>query len=160
MSFGLGGNLANGISKHGHSYTSSWYLEPDELQQYINNGRYPAEEMEGCWLVDKRAVVLQQPGLAFKSPMPNPELVNDEQDEFLAREYLKDPLIQAMVSEFAKGGGAAAVASGMVGGLDYVSPTAYVAWWELKGARIGQVRGGRVIWLDSKEIVTCNSTKS
>ena len=36
MSFGLGGNSGDGITKDGNTYSSSWYLNgPDEFLQYI-----------------------------------------------------------------------------------------------------------------------------
>lgn len=152
MSFGLGGNGAEGI-ENGNLFHSSWYIGPEELQRYLVPEHYDPESMEGCMLIDKRAVLENNPGLAFRSPMCNPRLRDDETDRLFDRSYLKDDFAVTLLREFAKAGWGAVIASGAVGGLDFVSPAAYVGWWRDKGARIGQVINGRAVWMDHPQDV-------
>lgn len=147
MSFGLGGNGAEGI-ENGNLFHSSWYIGPEELQRYLVPEHYAPESMEGCLLIDKTAVLEEKPGLAFSSPMCNPKLRDDETDRLLNRSYMQDGFALALLREFANAGWGGIIASGAVGGLDFVSPAAYVAWWQNKGARIGQVIHGNVVWMD------------
>lgn len=145
MSFGLGGNGAKGIAGK-NWFDSSWYIGPDQLQRHIDSGNYPSAEIEGCILIDKCQVLEDRPGLAFSSPMCNLQLKDGETDRLFDRDYIKDELVLSLLREFAKCGWGAVIASGSVGGLDYVSPAAYVAWWQDKGAKIGQVINGKVTW--------------
>jgi len=145
MSFGLGGNGGDGIEGN-NSFHSSWYIGPDELQRYIDAGNYPAEEMEGCWLVDKIALLEQKPGLAFTSPMVNPLLKPEQVDRLQDRDHMKDTFTATLLTEFTRAGWGALVLSGAYGGLDFVSPDIYVKWWAEKGALIGRVIDGKVTW--------------
>ena len=52
MGFGLGGNSGDGIDSKGMVFSSSWYLKPDQLQTYRDNGHYPAGQMNDCILID------------------------------------------------------------------------------------------------------------
>ena len=53
MSFGLGGNSGDGVTKDGNTYSSSWYLSgPDEFVKLIP-GHYDPAEVDGCIVIDK-----------------------------------------------------------------------------------------------------------
>ena len=147
MGFGLGGNGADGIEGK-NKFHSSWYIGPEELPRYLVPEHYDPEQMEGCWLIDKRAVLEERPGLAFLAPMCDPGLQDEEVNRLMDRDYMKDDFILSLLSEFAKAGWASIIASGAVGGLDYVSPALYVAWWQDKGAKIGRVIKGAAVWLE------------
>lgn len=146
MSFGLGGNGADGIDNHGNKFHSSWYIGPDELDKYITPEHYDPEAMEGCILLDKRAVLEDKPSLAFTSPMVSLDLKDNETNRLFDREYMKDSMTMTLLAEFAKSGWGAIIASGAVGGLDYVSLPAFIAWWVDKGARVGRVIDGKAVW--------------
>jgi hypothetical protein len=145
MSFGLGGNSGDGITSSGNVYSSSWYLKgPDEFVKLIPD-HYDPGEVDGCLVVDKRAVLEQTPGLAFRAPMCNARLDEGEIDRF--RE-IKDVGSSLVLQAFAQGDGQqrslAALAaisiadtSKQPGPLDYVGPVAYAAWWREHGARVG-----------------------
>ena len=61
MSFGLGGNSGDGITKDGNAYSSSWYLSgPDEFLKYIPK-HYDPSEVDGCIVIDKREVLERCP---------------------------------------------------------------------------------------------------
>ena len=62
MSFGLGGNSGDGITKAGNTYSSSWYLNgPDEFVKLIPE-HYDPGEVDGCLVIDKREVLEASPG--------------------------------------------------------------------------------------------------
>jgi hypothetical protein len=145
MSFGLGGNGADGIDGK-NRFHSSWYIGPEELPRYLVPGHYDPVEMEGCLLIDKRAVLEERPGLAFSAPMCNPELKDEETDRLFDRDYMKDEFTLTLLREFSRAGWGAVIASGAVGGLDYVSPALFAAWWQDKGARVGRVVNGAILW--------------
>lgn len=150
MGFGFGGNHGDGFDANGHVFSSSWYLRPEQLQQYISNGHYPADQMEGCILIDKRAVLQERPGLSIDAPMVNLKLA--DADVSRAADRLDHPaarLVMSAIAENQPGIGvlaAKALIDPTYIGLDYVSPAAYVAWWRAHGATIGRVEHGMVIW--------------
>jgi hypothetical protein len=145
MSFGLGGNSGDGVTKDGNSYSSSWYLNgPDEFVRLIPE-HYNPGEVDGCLVIDKREVLEKSPGLAFRAPMCNARLGEGEIDRF--RE-IKDVGSSLVLQAFAQGDNqqrsmAALAAISLVdeskepGPLDYVGPAAYAAWWRQHGARVG-----------------------
>jgi hypothetical protein len=82
MTFGLSGNHGDGVSNSGNTFTSSWYLgSPDEFIKAIP-GHYDPSEVDGCLVVDKREVLDKNPGLAFRSPMCNAKLSENQVDRF------------------------------------------------------------------------------
>ena len=145
MSFGLGGNSGDGISKDGNVYSSSWYLSsPDEFLKCIPS-RYDPAEVDGCIVIDKREVLEQSPGLAFRSPMCKARLGDGEIDRFRDIQGVENSFV---LQAFAQGDGqqrglAALAAISLVdkseapGPLDFVGPAAYAAWWKKHGARVG-----------------------
>jgi hypothetical protein len=145
MTFGLGGNHSECVKKSGQKYTSSWYIGPNELQRYIDDGTYQKEMVEGCILVDIIQPISENPSLVLSEPMCDPTLADDEENKF-NQSILNDPVIKAITAEFSAGGGSLAVASGLFGGLDFVSVKKYVDWWKRRGARIGKVEDGKVVW--------------
>jgi hypothetical protein len=67
MSFGLGGNSGDGITKPGNVYTSSWYLKgPDEFVSLIPEHYHPGE-VDGCLVIDKREALEARPGRLSRS---------------------------------------------------------------------------------------------
>ena len=145
MSFGLGGNSGDGVSKDGNTYSSSWYLSgPDEFVRLIPE-HYNPSEVDGCLVIDKRAVLETRPGLAFRAPMCNARLGEGEIDRFRDITGVEDSMV---LQAFAQGdnqqrslAALAAVSiadiSEQPGPLDYVTPVAYAAWWREHGARVG-----------------------
>jgi hypothetical protein len=145
MSFGLGGNSGDGITKSDNVYSSSWYLKgPDEFVKLIPD-HYDPGEVDGCLVIDKREVLEASPGLAIRAPMCNARLSEGAIDRF--RE-IKDVGSSLVLQAFAQGDGQqrslAALAAISIadqgeepGPLDYVGPAAYAAWWRDHGARVG-----------------------
>jgi hypothetical protein len=162
MSFGLGGNFGDGISKDGNSYQSSWYLNgPDEFLAYIPK-HYDPGEVDGCIVIDKREVLERSPGLAIRAPMCKAALSDREIDRF---RDIKDVGSSFALQAFAQGDGhqrglAALAAISLAdsteepGSLDFVSPAAYAAWWRKRGARVGVLECEpipRIVWSDNQE---------
>jgi len=150
MGFGLGGNSGDGIDSKGMVFSSSWYLKPDQLQTYIDNGHYPAGQMNDCILIDKRAALEADMALAFDSPMLGVKLAEGETSRMV--DILKHDsaaLVMSAVSEH-NATVAALTAKSLIDetfiGLDKVGPAAYTAWWRAKGATIGCVIDGQVRW--------------
>jgi hypothetical protein len=145
MSFGLGGNSGDGITKSGNAYSSSWYLRgPDEFVELIP-AHYDPAEVDGCIVIDKREALEKSASLAFRSPMCNARLGEDEIDRFCD---IKDVGSSLVLQAFAQGDNQqrsmatlAAISladkSEEPGPLDYVGPAAYAAWWREHGARVG-----------------------
>jgi hypothetical protein len=145
MSFGLGGNSGDGITKHGSTYSSSWYLNgPDEFIRLIPQ-HYDPREVDGCFVIDKREVLEERPGLAIRAPMCNARLAEGEIDRF---RDIKEVGSSLVLRAFAQGDNqqrsmAALAAISLAdqseepGSLDYVGPAAYAAWWRKHGARVG-----------------------
>ena len=145
MSFGLGGNSGDGVSKDGNTYTSSWYLSgPDEFLRLIPE-HYDPSEVDGCIIIDKRDVLEQKPGLAIRAPMCKANLSDDQIDRLSDIKGVEESLVlQAFARGSAEQRGLAALAAISIantskepGPLDFVSPTAYAAWWKERGARVG-----------------------
>lgn len=150
MSFALGGNSSEGVTADGNCVSCSWYLRAEEMQQYLDNGHYSAAEYEGCILIDKRAALRQDAGLAFDSPMCDPRLAPGKVDRFAADAlHPAAALVLAEVSRHVPMIGLMALksaADSSYGGLDHVSPEDYAQWWREHGARIGRIESGRAIW--------------
>ncbi len=145
MSFGLGGNSGDGVTKDGNKYSSSWYLRgPDEFLTYIPKHYDPAE-VDGCVIIDKREVLEVSPGLAIRAPMCNAQLGEGEVDRFRDIQNVGSCLVlQAFAQGDGQQRGLAALAAVSLadksdgpGPLDYVGPVAYAAWWRQHGARVG-----------------------
>lgn len=147
MSFGDGGNSGYILSPDGSSCTSSWYARPEDLQRYIDDGHYPPEKMEGCLLLNKRALLEKRPSLAITSPMCDAKLKDGEENRFNHAD-LESPFAQAVVKNFAQTGGlGAALAFGTARGMDIISCPAYYRHWVELGAIGGVVKGGKVVWI-------------
>lgn len=150
MGFGEGGNQGHGISTRGNSFSSSWYIKPEDLQTYIDNGHYKPEAMEGCILVNKLPAIKHDWRFALHAPMVKVALQDDDTDRMA--DVLKDPssaIVLEGVSQHNAAIGmmaAKAVTDPTFAGLDYVSPTAYARWWRQRGAILGKVENGKVIW--------------
>jgi hypothetical protein len=148
MSFGLGGNSGEGISKDGNVYTSSWYLRgPDEFVEHIP-GHYDPREVDGCIVIDKREVLDKRPGLAIRAPMCKATVSEGEIDRFGDIQGVEDSLVlQAFVQGDDHQRGLAALAAVSIanqsedpGPLDFVGPATYAVWWQKRGARVGVLR--------------------
>jgi hypothetical protein len=147
MSFGLGGNSGEGVSDSGGCFSSSWYLSsPDQFFECIPE-YYSPREVDGCLVVDKRAVLEERPGLAYRSPMSKATLQDGQTRRFRDIGDIEDSIV---LKAFAEGdstqrGLAALAAVSLVTSdepapLDYLSPVAYAAWWRKHGARVGVLR--------------------
>ena len=150
MGFGLGGNHGDGIDANGTVFSSSWYLKPHELQAYIDNGHYPANQMEGCIVIDKTAAVEANMALAYDAPMVGVKLAGEEVNRM--EDILQNDTSRLVVSAIAEHNAtiatltAKSVVDKTFVGMDKVSPVAYAAWWRANGAAIGHVKNGKVIW--------------
>jgi hypothetical protein len=157
MSFGLGGNTSEGFNAEGNRVSCHWYLRPEELQEYVTRKHYDPAEYEGCILIDKRRA-LEQPGgtaLAFDSPMVDPRLEPGAVKRFAADAlHPAAALVLSAVSEHSPAVGllaARSITDETFTGLDHVSPEDYARWWKERGARLGTIKSGRVIWQDLDE---------
>ena len=149
MCFGLAGNHGEGVSADGNSYSTSWYLRgPDEFLECIPS-HYKPSEVDGCIIIDKRAVLEERPGLAVTQPLVSAKLEGDEIDRLRERHpHIEDSIIlQAMAHGDSQQRGLAALAvvcahdtSDEPGAFDYVSPTRFARWWAKQGARVGILR--------------------
>ena len=81
---------------------------PDEFVKLIPD-HYDPLEVDGCIVIDKRDVLEQSPGLAFRAPMCNARLGEGEIDRF--RE-IKDVGSSLVLQAFAQGDGPAAIPGG------------------------------------------------
>lgn len=160
MSFGLGGNSGDGVSADGNRFSSSWYLrDPDEFVRYIGRDAkgygYDPASVDGCIVLDKRAILREHPSYALLSPMLDVRLPAGTIDR-LADHGAKDSMV---LHAFAHGDstqrGLAALAHATIdnqseqpGPMDYVSMDAYVDWWASRGARVGVVKlnPARIEW--------------
>jgi hypothetical protein len=144
MSFGLGGNHGDGVSDSGNTFTSSWYLSSPEQFLECIPGHYEPKEVDGCLVVDKRAVLDQRPGLAYRAPMCNATLQDGQTDRFRDIGKIEDSVVlkafadgEAQQRSSAALAAVSLVASDEPAPLDFISPVAYVAWWRKHGARVG-----------------------
>jgi hypothetical protein len=144
VSFGLGGNDADRVSDSGNTFTSSWYLNSPEQFLECIPGHYDPSEVDGCLVVDKRAVLDRKPGLAYRAPMCKATLHDGETDRFRDIREIEDSIV---LKAFADGDAqqrtlAALAAVSLVPNdepapLDFISPVAYAAWWRKHGAHVG-----------------------
>ena len=153
VSFGLHGNSLEGfyistINDDINKVSSSWYLKsPEEFLRYICPDHYPAEEVHGAWVIDKREALEKNYTLAFSSPMCDARLADDDINRFREIPGVESSLVlQSFASDHADSTqrGLAAMAvysladqSNEPGPLDHVSPAKYAAWWLAHGARVG-----------------------
>lgn len=150
MGFGFGGNHGDGIDNHGHVFSSTWYVRPDHFQSMIDNGHYSAAEMEGCILINKIPALDKDMSLSYQAPMVGVKLQDDESSR--GADIFRDPisgLVAAAISEHNPTVALMAAKSltdDSFIGLDKVSPRIAAEWWRSKGAVIGKVLAGKVIW--------------
>lgn len=150
MGFGFGGNHGDGIDGHGHVFSSSWYVRPEHFQSMIDNGHYKADQLEGCILINKIPALEKDISLSYQAPMIGVKLQDDETSRGAA--LLRDPasgMVAAAISEHNPTVALLAAKSltdDAFVGLDKVSPRAAVDWWRSKGAVLGKVVAGKVIW--------------
>ena len=162
MSFGLGGNHGDGVSNDGNTYSSSWYLAgPDEFVKLIP-GHYNPSEVDGCLVIDKREALERKASLAFRAPMCRATLSEGEIDRLSDIKGVESSLV---LQAFAQGDGqqqtlaalaaiSLANSSSEPGPMDYVSPVAYAAWWQQRGARVGVLHcepTPRIEWSSGQE---------
>lgn len=159
ISFGLGGHHID--VDHGEGYGScsiSGYDTPERFEKALaagGKGNYPS--LAGVPVVDKRPAVEQDWGLAIRSPICSAKLEPGQVSRFA--EVCPDPAGSLVVQAFAQGTseqqGLAAMACAAAltdfGGLDYVAPDLYLAWWRSHGARVGRMdeTGSRILWDDA-----------
>ncbi len=145
MSFGLGGNHGDGVSTTGNTYTTSWYLSSPEQFVECIPGHYDPSEVDGCVVIDKREILDQKPGLAYRSPMCNAKLSENEVDRFSDLKAGDSLVLRAFAQGDATQRTLAALAalslqpSAEPGPLDYVSPVTFAAWWRKHGGPTGEV---------------------
>lgn len=158
ISFGLGGHTVELDMGEGYGSSSiSGYDTPERFERELASDRkssYPP--LAGVPVVDERAVLEENPGLAISSPMVNAKLPAGAVRRFA--EVLSNPADSMVVQAFAHGDSqqqglaamAVAAATTDFGGLDYVAPDVYLAWWQARGARIGRMDedGRTILWQD------------
>lgn len=150
MGFGLGGNHGDGRDADGTVFASSWYIKPADLQSYIDNGHYPAAEMENCILIDKRPAVEANPCFAYEAPMLGVNLAEGETSRLT--DLMKNDCARMVTVAAAEQSPTIALLTvkAMTDtafvGLDKVGPIAYADWWRDHGATIGCVKDGKVMW--------------
>lgn len=156
ISFGLGGHHIDVNRGEGYGNCSiSGYDTPERFERELASGHkssYPP--LADVPVIDKRAVLQQNPCLAIKSPMVNAKLPAGAISRFA--DILADPADSLVVRSFAQGDSqqrglaamAIAAATTTFGGLDDVAPDVYLEWWRSHGARIGRMDtdGCRILW--------------
>jgi hypothetical protein len=144
ISFGLGGHGIDFESKPGYAHSHlSGYETPETFLRELERGRYSDRVLDGAWVIDKRAVVERDPGIAIKAPMCNADLPEGTHKPFADRETA---LHMAPALGGAFQGLAVLAQSQSYGGLDYVSPDLYAAHWRSVGARVGKLTGQTIAW--------------
>ncbi len=109
---------------------------------------YYGEVIEGGFIIDKREVLARKPGLSVSSPMCKGSMkpgtidqLGDCSDSFIANAIANDP--NNPMNGLAK---LAIVAKGKFGGMDFVAPDLYAAWWLEKGAKVGTRIVDLILW--------------
>lgn len=134
VSLGLGniGFTEPGSSMHGTAYDS-------RLDCYYGC------LVEGGIVLDKRAPLEANPGLAYTSPMHDAGLKETspfrDTDNWLLDMFAAEPGGYGPVARLAKA---------CPGSFDMVPTDVYVAWWADKGARVGLRRGNTIQWSDGE----------
>lgn len=108
---------------------------------------YYGELVEGGFVIDKRAVVEANPGLAVMAPLCRGDLPAGRRDVFQTR---PDPVMAAALCDGESFGAVAAlmVAAPDCGAFDDAAPDVYAAWWRARGAQVGVRCGDRIVWAD------------
>src|SRR5262249_35755922 len=105
-------------------------------------------EVDGCLIIDKRAVLEEKPGLAYRSPMCNATLGDNGISRFRHNPEVADSLV---LQAFAQGNSTHQMLASLAAvsihsqddepaPLDFVGPALYAAWWRQRGASIGVLR--------------------
>lgn len=134
--FGLGGSTeqyrSNGTSKstlHGYDQPETWHPRDDA-------------EYTGAVVIDKRPALEQNPGLAVSMPMCDADLTGNQYD---CCPQPSPSLLAGLQGSF-KTLAAARALDKEFSGLDSVSPETYGRLWSAKGARVGRVEKGAIVW--------------
>jgi len=150
MGFGFGGNHGDGIDGQGHVFSSSWYVRPEHFQSMIDNGHYTAKQLEGCILINKIPALEKDICLSYQAPMIGVKLLGGETNR--GADLLRDPASAMVATAIGEHNptvalmAAKSLTDDSFIGLDKVSPRAAADWWRSKGAVIGTVEAGKVIW--------------
>lgn len=139
VTFGQGGDTVH----YGRGHTCSGYGSPERPHAALGE-----EIPDGTPVIDKRAAVGTPDGFSwvFRGPMVNVDLPDGEREDC--------PTPSPTLAAGLEGGYAvmlarqtvARAASSAPGPLDYVSIAEYVRGWREHGARIGEYRGGKIVW--------------
>lgn len=160
ISFGLAGHLVytsdtwkDGCRVKGQI---SGYDTPESFVNALSRGEkssYPP--LGGVPVLDKRAVLRDQPALAIKSPLVDVDLEDgaiDRIDTGSAR-----ALLPGLSGQFETLAGMAIVhalaGKKEPGPLDSISLATFIEWWTSRGARLGHMDddGLTIIWNDKEE---------
>ncbi len=157
ITFGLGGHTF----EFGRGHHLSGYDKPDTLDvsyyaQYPDHD-YAYDIPDGTPCLNKIPAVEANPGFAFSSPLLNVDLPDEGYEAFAdtARgvsefflEAIAQPesfgLIGAMAGAEAKGKATRSKAN--PGPFDEIGIAAYLRWWKVRGAIVGTVQGGKIVW--------------
>lgn len=112
---------------------------------------YLGEVVEGGYVLDKRAVLEENPALAFLSPMCRGDLpagtirrfresVPHPEDSIVAQSIITSPEhpLRGLVGLMCQCADCES--------FDDVAPDVFAAWWADKGARVGRRRGNEIVW--------------
>ena len=150
MGFGPRGNHGKGIDSSGRMFSSDWFIRPELFQELIDSGHYPPEEMEGCLLINQVPVITKDPSAAIESPMVDCSLSGQEVSRMADLLGDSPDLLGAIMlgdsNRMAAALAGKAIADKGFIGLDAVSPAVYAKWWQERGAVIGTVHDGKVMW--------------
>jgi hypothetical protein len=139
----LGRGLA-GCSGEGKGSSITYY--DSRLRPYFG------ELLEGGYVVDKREVLEERPGLAVLSPMCDGGLPLGAVDEFKSAE---GSLVAQAIASGGEGSfrdlARLALAAPRCGAFDFVAADVYAAWWKDHGARVGRRVGEVIRWDDGSE---------
>jgi hypothetical protein len=153
--FGLAGHCIElapymeGTLNYGQGSLSG-YDNPERFEKELASGHYADYELEGALVIDKRAVLEENPGLSWKSPMCSVSIVDDLE---IKRCPEVDPIMASAMrgNQFGTLIAMQAIGYGKEkptdpGLLDDISPRAYCRWWHKYGARLGQIRNNSIVW--------------
>jgi len=158
VTFGLGGCTAYlAPQKDFGTCFIQGYEHPETWDQHAHEyeNRPTPTIVEGAILLDKRAVLENDPRTSFNSPLVDPALQSGE-EERLSTENVSETMLRGLGGSF-RLLAAHKKANSEWRGLDSVSVDAYVQWWTERGAKVGVFANGRSQW-QSEQVPTPSTT--
>jgi hypothetical protein len=146
IGFGLGGHHIEfkPCGSYGASSLSG-YEDPDSFERRVASGDYAKYRMEGARVIDKRAALEKDWGLAVRMPMlsaalePNGVSGLDRSCRMLDTMAVHGSGTYGQLAQLA-------LADEKFSGLDYVGIDIYTQLWRDAGARVGVFQDGRIQW--------------